>query len=71
MCKNILLFTILLLTCLTTVGCVKTVTETKVEYIKPEIPASVISKCDPVPTSNFTTNGELLMAYISLQKRHY
>jgi hypothetical protein len=52
-------------------GCIKTVTETRVEYIKPEIPTAIISECDPMPTNNsISTNGDLLMAYISLQSSY-
>ena len=48
-------------------GCVKTVTETKVQYIRPEFPQSLLDPCDPVPTDSIKTNGDLLMSYISLQ----
>ena len=60
---------LLLYLCVTalTTGCVKTVTETKIEYVKPDIPESILAKCDDMPSPNFTTNGELLMAYITLQ----
>lgn len=51
-------------------GCARTITETKVEYIQPEIPESIISPCDTVQESSFTTNGELLMSYISLQSSY-
>lgn len=51
-------------------GCVKTVTETHVKYVKPEIPESVISPCDPAPTSQISTNGDLLMSYITLQSAY-
>ena len=71
MCKNISKIIILLLTCIIFTGCVKTVTETKVEYIKPEIPATVIAPCEPMPTNtSISTNGDLLMAYISLQSSY-
>ena len=69
--KNIILFIIFTITCVTMLGCVKTVTETKIEYIKPEIPSSIISPCDPIPSNtSISTNGDLLMAYISLQSSY-
>ena len=71
MCKNISKIIILLLTCIIFTGCVKTVTETKIEYVKPEIPATVTSPCDPIPANtSISTNGDLLMAYISLQSSY-
>lgn len=70
MYKNIALTIILLLISFAITGCYKTVTETKVEYIRPEVPASIIASCDPVPVNPFKTNGELLMAYISLQSSY-
>lgn len=52
-------------------GCVKTVTETKVEYIMPNIPSSVTSPCDPIKQDiPISTNGDLIMAYISLQSAY-
>lgn len=48
-------------------GCAKTVTETKVQYIRPEIPQSLLDPCDPAPVNSISTNGDLLMSYISLQ----
>ena len=61
----------LLLICVIFTGCVKTVTETKIEYVKPEIPDSIISPCDPINTNvSISTNGDLLMAYISLQSSY-
>lgn len=49
-------------------ACAKTVIETKISYIIPDIPQAVIAPCDPIPTNtSITTNGELLMSYISLQ----
>ena len=47
-------------------ACAKTVVETKIQYIQPDIPAALLSPCDEVDYS-ITTNGELLMSYISLQ----
>ena len=62
---------VLLLICVIFTGCVKTVTETKIEYVKPEIPESIISQCDPINTNtSISTNGDLLMAYISLQSSY-
>lgn len=57
----------LLLTAMLISGCVKTVTETKVQYVKPEIPQSLLDPCDQVSTEAIKTNGDLLMSYISLQ----
>ena len=71
MCKNISKIILLLLICVIFTGCVKTVTETKIEYVKPEIPESIISQCDPINTNaSISTNGDLLMAYISLQSSY-
>lgn len=71
MCKNIFNIIILLLFAVSFTGCVKTVTETKVEYIRPEIPESIISPCEPIPSNvSISTNGDLLMAYISLQSSY-
>ena len=71
MCKNISKIIFLLLICVIFTGCVKTVTETKIEYVKPEIPESIISQCDPINTNaSISTNGDLLMAYISLQSSY-
>lgn len=71
MCKNISKIIFLLLICVIFTGCVKTVTETKIEYVKPEIPESIISQCDPINTNApISTNGDLLMAYISLQSSY-
>lgn len=71
MFKNISIIICLLLICIIFTGCVKTVTETKIEYVKPEIPDSIISQCDPINTNvSISTNGDLLMAYISLQSSY-
>ena len=71
MCKNISKIIVLLLICVIFTGCVKTVTETKIEYVKPEIPESIISQCDPInANASIITNGDLLMAYISLQSSY-
>lgn len=71
MFKNISIIIGLLLICIIFTGCVKTVTETKIEYVKPEIPDSIISQCDPINTNvSISTNGDLLMAYISLQSSY-
>lgn len=49
-------------------ACAKTVVETKIQYVRPEIPAVLLSQCDPIPANtSIATNGELLMSYISLQ----
>ena len=71
MCKNISKIIVLLIICAIFTGCVKTVTETKIEYVKPEIPDSIISQCDPInANASISTNGDLLMAYISLQSAY-
>lgn len=71
MYKYISKIIVLLFTCIIFTGCVKTVTETKIEYVKPEIPESIISQCDPINTNvSISTNGDLLMAYISLQSSY-
>ena len=71
MYKYISKIIVLLLICVIFTGCVKTVTETKIEYVKPEIPESIISQCDPINTNvSISTNGDLLMAYISLQSSY-
>lgn len=51
-------------------GCVRTVTETKIEYVKPEIPDNLLSQCEDMPVGNLKTNGELLMSYITLQSMY-
>lgn len=62
---------LLLFICFLCTGCYKTITETKVEYIQPEIPETIIAPCDPIPTNtSITTNGDLLIAYISLQSSY-
>lgn len=48
-------------------GCVKTVTETKIQYVSPEIPKSLLEPCDLISQDSIKTNGDLLMSYISLQ----
>ena len=71
MYKYISKIIVLLLICVIFTGCVKTVIETKIEYVKPEIPDSIISQCDPINTNvSISTNGDLLMAYISLQSSY-
>ena len=71
MYKYISKIIVLLLICIIFTGCVKTVTETKIEYVKPEIPDSIISQCEPINTNvSISTNGDLLMAYISLQSSY-
>ena len=47
-------------------GCVKTIYKDRIEYVPIEVPQSMLEPCENIPTS-ITTNGELLMAYISLQ----
>ncbi len=71
MYNHIIRAVLLLFICLLCTGCYKTITETKIEYIHPEIPEVVISPCDPIPTNtSISTNGDLLMAYISLQSSY-
>ncbi len=50
-------------------GCVttKTVVETKIEYVSPDVPQSLLDPCEHIPSLAANTNGELLMAYLSLQ----
>lgn len=48
-------------------SCAKTITETKIEYIHPDIPASLLESCEQIKNDSITTNGDLLMSYISLQ----
>lgn len=47
-------------------GCKTIETKTEISYIIPDIPKELIAPCDDVEYS-ITTNGELLMSYISLQ----
>lgn len=73
MYNNIVKTAILLLVCILFIGCTTTkiVTETRVEYVRPEIPETMLTACDPIPqSSSITTNGDLLMAYISLQSSY-
>ena len=44
-----------------------TITETKIQYVSPEIPQSLLEPCESVPADSIKTNGDLLMSYISLQ----
>jgi hypothetical protein len=48
-------------------GCKTIETRTEISYILPEIPESIISPCEPIKNDSITTNGDLLMSYISLQ----
>ena len=50
-------------------GCAKTVYDTKIEYIIPDIPQAVIAPCDEVEYS-ITTNSELLNSFISLHSAY-
>ena len=62
---------ILILSQLLFVGCAKTITETKIVYVNPEIPESILSPCDNMPLSeSIMTNGDLLMAYINIQSSY-
>lgn len=61
-----MIFWLLLITMLIS-GCVKTVTETKIQYVSPEIPQSLLEPCDLISQDSLKTNGDLLMSYISLQ----
>lgn len=70
MYSNIAKIISLLFICFIVAGCTKTITETKIEYVKPEIPASIIEPCEQIQATSFKTNGELLMAYISLQSSY-
>lgn len=71
MYNHIIRTVLLLFICFLCTGCYKTITETKIEYIQPEIPDAVTSPCDPIPTNtSISTNGDLLMAYISLQSSY-
>lgn len=47
-------------------ACAKTINETQIKYIIPDIPKELIAPCDEINYS-IMTNGELLMSYISLQ----
>src|SRR5574344_2018747 len=64
--QHYLLILLILLMMLLSQACAKTVVETKIHYVLPEIPAVLLSPCDEVKYS-ITTNCELLMSYISLQ----
>lgn len=50
-------------------GCVKTKYETRVEYVHPEIPQSLLEPCDSM-LFDISTNGELLMSFVSLQSAY-
>lgn len=50
-------------------GCAKTIYDTKVEYITPDIPTSMLEPCRTVEMS-FNTNSELLNSFISLQSAY-
>ena len=47
-------------------GCTKTVYETQIQYVKPDIPKVLLEHCKMMPY-DMTTNGDLLMSYLSLQ----
>lgn len=47
-------------------GCAETRIETRIEYVKPTIPQSILEPCKTVDVA-FETNGELLMSFIELQ----
>jgi len=69
--KKIAFYIVVFIISATVIGCTKTITETRVEYVRPEIPEAVISPCDPMPSNtSISTNGDLLMAYISLQSSY-
>lgn len=51
-------------------GCTKTIADTKIKYVYPEIPTSILTPCDSIQNMTIGTNGELLMAYISLQSSY-
>ena len=71
MYSHIIRTVLLLFICFLCTSCYKTITETKIEYILPEIPEALISQCDTIPVNtSITTNGDLLMAYISLQSSY-
>lgn len=71
MYNHIIRTVLLLFICFLCTSCYKTITETKIEYIQPEIPETIISPCDPIPANtSISTNGDLLMAYISLQSSY-
>lgn len=61
---NILLNT-LVIAC--TAGCTGA-HQIEIKYVKPDIPESIIAPCESLQgfTSSIVTNGDLLMAYISL-----
>ena len=50
-------------------GCAKTVYDTKIEYITPDIPVSMLEPCRNVELS-FNTNSELLNSFISLHSAY-
>lgn len=52
---------------MTLTSCARTVTQTEIKYILPDIPESMLEPCETIQPIAFTTNGELLMAYVSLQ----
>ena len=71
MYNHIIRIVLLLFICILCTSCYKTITETKIEYILPEIPEAIISPCDTIHVNtSITTNGDLLMAYISLQSSY-
>lgn len=48
-------------------GCSAVETRTEIVYAHPEIPEAILKPCAQIPAVTFGTNGELLMAYITLQ----
>ena len=57
---------VILTACATT----KTVVETRIEYIHPDIPLILLQPCDDITKPAFSTNGELLIDYITLQSKY-
>lgn len=62
--------TLLLLLTLLSSGCSTVETQTKIVYAHPEIPNAILMPCDQIPNETFVTNGELLMAYLTLQSMY-
>lgn len=59
----IIIIGILLVSC-------STVPEVEIKYVKPEIPESISSPCEPMRISGIETNGSLLMAYLTLHSQY-
>lgn len=60
-------YLMLLIISMFTLGCTETVYRTEIKYATVDIPQTLLDPCDKLQPLTAQTNGELLMAYLSLQ----